>query len=174
MTYRALARLLGRLSMTESDRLPNHQVIRASAALLICNHNQRILVLRTTYKEHWELPGGGVEPGETPAEAAAREGNEELGITITPGRLLCVDYARPRTDRPVSMLHFLFQAPSADQLDIDHITHPPEEIAEHSFATPEQATLLLGPRLGPRCQHALHAAATGGTFYLEDGHLRPA
>lgn len=30
----------------------------------------------------WELPGGRIEPGETPAEAAAREVHEETGIRI--------------------------------------------------------------------------------------------
>ena len=29
----------------------------------------------------WEIPGGGIDPGETPAQAAAREITEETGIT---------------------------------------------------------------------------------------------
>ncbi|HLI02057.1 MAG TPA: NUDIX hydrolase [Acidimicrobiales bacterium] len=152
----------------------SHQVIRASAALLICDRDSNVLVLRTTYKDHWELPGGGVEPDETPADAAAREADEELGLAVRTGRLLCVDYARPRADRPVSMLHFVFEGPPAEQLDLDRITHPADEISGHLWATPEQAIVLLGLRLGPRCRHALRAAATGRTFYLEDGGIRPA
>ena len=31
---------------------------------------------------HWITPGGGVEPGETPAEAAVREVYEETGLRI--------------------------------------------------------------------------------------------
>ena len=34
------------------------------------------------------FPGGRIEPGETPAEAASREMEEELGIWIEPGRFL--------------------------------------------------------------------------------------
>jgi 8-oxo-dGTP pyrophosphatase MutT (NUDIX family) len=32
----------------------------------------------------WDLPGGHVEPAESPADALARELDEELGITVEP------------------------------------------------------------------------------------------
>ncbi len=36
----------------------------------------------------WEFPGGKVEPGESPADALAREIFEELGLVIDVGELL--------------------------------------------------------------------------------------
>lgn len=39
----------------------------------------RILLLRQTYLPGWHFPGGGVEPGETPAASCAREMEEETG-----------------------------------------------------------------------------------------------
>lgn len=36
---------------------------------------------------HWDLPGGGAEPGETPVACALRELYEEFGLRLAPGRL---------------------------------------------------------------------------------------
>ena len=38
---------------------------------------------RRTYPGCWAVPGGHVEPGEKPEQAAVREIREELGVTIT-------------------------------------------------------------------------------------------
>jgi 8-oxo-dGTP pyrophosphatase MutT (NUDIX family) len=63
--------------------------MRASAGLLFIDPlSHKVLMVQTDYKEHWDLPGGMIEPGETPRDAAVRECKEELSINTTAGPLL--------------------------------------------------------------------------------------
>jgi 8-oxo-dGTP diphosphatase len=54
----------------------------------------RVLLVRQTYHregQRWAAPGGWVDRGEDPRQAAVREAYEETGLRITAGRLLEVD-----------------------------------------------------------------------------------
>ena len=60
---------------------------RACGALI---HNNSILMVRHVEptRSYWTLPGGGVEAGESPAEAAVREVWEETSLRVQSVRLL--------------------------------------------------------------------------------------
>lgn len=50
-----------------------------SAALVALWHSGRVLMVFDRYRRSWELPGGSIEPGESPRQAALRELMEESG-----------------------------------------------------------------------------------------------
>ncbi len=55
-------------------------LIESSGKILVCQRKRG-----DTFELMWEFPGGKLKPGESPAEALARELQEELGVTATIG-----------------------------------------------------------------------------------------
>lgn len=57
---------------------------RHEGALVAIYVGQSLLMVRSSYRIEWNLPGGGVRRGETPEAAARRELVEEIGVTAFP------------------------------------------------------------------------------------------
>jgi 8-oxo-dGTP diphosphatase len=141
--------------------------IPASAGALIWDREGRLLILNPTYKSGWTIPGGVVEAdGETPWEACRRETREECGLDLREGRLVCVDFLRPRPDRPGGM-RFLFGCGTFDDEALAGILLQEEEISEYRLAPVDRALPLLSGPVRRRVKAAVKHPRR--LCYLEDG-----
>jgi 8-oxo-dGTP pyrophosphatase MutT (NUDIX family) len=145
---------------------------RMGAGLLVRDGTDRVLLVEPTYKPNWEIPGGAVDADESPRECAIREVREELGIEMTPGRLLVVDYQHPEPERTESMM-FVFDGGIVDAAWSDLISLAHDEVRSWRFVSPDELAELAAFRLRRRLDHALTAVADGHTLYLENGQPHP-
>jgi len=140
--------------------------IPASAGALIFDLSGRLLVLKPTYKGGWTVPGGQMEAnGETPWEACRREVQEETSLILDTGRLVCVDFLRPRPGRPGGM-RFLFDCGALSDETLGAIDLQEDELSEYHLAEMDRAIELLSGPLRRRVRCAIGAV---GAVYLEDG-----
>jgi len=61
---------------------------RLSCGVVILNPDRELLLCHVTGQNHWDLPKGGIDPGETPLQAALRETREEAGLRLDAQALL--------------------------------------------------------------------------------------
>jgi 8-oxo-dGTP diphosphatase len=141
--------------------------VPASAGALLFDADGRLLVLNPTYKRHWTIPGGQLEPdGETPWQACRRETREECGIEVARGRLVCLDFRPPKPPRRPGGLRFVFHCGVVSDEQRRGISLQAEEIAEYRFADLNAAAALLG---APIRRRVLACARADRCVYLEDG-----
>ncbi len=127
-------------------------------AVALVRHEGRLLIGRRgndgPLAGYWEFPGGKVEPGETPAEAAVRECLEETGLAVRvteryPDVVHHYDYGsvhlhffacaadaqqqllppRFRWVTPAELSHYTF--PAANAAMIERLANSPESATGH-------------------------------------------
>lgn len=141
---------------------------RIGAGLVCRDASGRVLLLRPTYKPTWEVPGGVVEAGESPAAAVAREVREELGVALPIGRLLVTDWIPPLPPKTEGLM-FLFDGGVLDPDTTDRFALPADELEEWIFAAPDQLSGHVTDRMARRLKAALLALDADATRYLEAG-----
>jgi 8-oxo-dGTP pyrophosphatase MutT (NUDIX family) len=139
-----------------------------SAGALFFDEQGRLLLVKPTYKDGWEIPGGIVERDESPKQACLREIREELGLDVTLGPLLVIDYLS-RQDRPSDSLQLVFLGGTLSPSTIEAISLPAAELSKHRFLPPDAALGLLRDSLRLRVAGCLRAIGMKQTLLLHDG-----
>ena len=146
---------------------------RAIAQMLIRDADDRVLLCALTYKRDWDLPGGVVEVSESPADAATREVEEELGLDVPAGPLVLADWLPPWGGWDDALC-----------LVFDGGVHPAEvirdavlqrrEIRDAQFLTLDEARERCADFTTRRLESALRSVADGApASYTESGRARP-
>lgn len=147
-----------------NSTLPKKRLI---AHVLLRDALGRVLLCETQFKTDWELPGGIVEPYETPRQGAIREVGEELGIELAVGRLLVVDWMPPYLgwDDAIEMI---FDGGMVAESDLAYWSLQPTEIKRVALVDLTTAADLVTPLAHRRL---VLAASLGPDemAYTEDG-----
>jgi ADP-ribose pyrophosphatase YjhB (NUDIX family) len=99
---------------------------REGADALVRDARGRVLLVRRADDGRWAMPGGWVDPGETPEQAVVREVAEETGLQVSAPRLLHTE------QRPASV-HYTFGC-TLDGGDL----RPSDESLEVAFVWPDE------------------------------------
>lgn len=92
------------------------------AALAVVWSGYHLLLVFDRSRQQWELPGGRIEPGEAPLQAAVRELHEESGLRLP--TLALAGYARFRLATP---LHDEYAAIYAGHVTSRHHNFTPNQ-----------------------------------------------
>lgn len=105
-----------------------HEQVEASGCFL--EHDGKYLfLLRNPHKPQggtWAIPGGKVDAGETPKQAAIREFYEETGVNLTPSAVTFSGDMYVKTDEGKDVLFHVFKA------DTDEVSQVKLSTSEHS------------------------------------------
>ncbi len=152
-----------------ATRMPR-KIIAGGA--LVRDADGRVLFVEPAYKPFLDIPGGIAEPDESPLHACRREVAEELGLTISIGRLLVVDWV-PAHGAWADSLQFVYDGGVLTPDLITAIRLDSAELLSLRFMTLDEATPYLRASKVRRIAQALAALNAGETRYAEFGRHSP-
>lgn len=132
----------------------------SSATLILENTAGQVLIVKANYKPYWTFPGGVIDNGETPLQAAVRETYEEVGITIDPADVAFVAVVNRKSDF-ADTYQFIFKSRLTKQM-LNDITLQATEIDNFLLIT--KADVGTG---GRQYGKVITHWAAGHTGYIE-------
>jgi len=107
--------------------------------VIIKSAEGNILLLKSNYKNTWQLPGGGVDDKESPEFAAVREVKEETGLVISASELT-IKGTIYKADEEILFIVYEFR----EVLDQHaHIQVADNESTAYKFIKPTEALALM-------------------------------
>lgn len=150
--------------------------IRETARGIIIQDNQLLLIRRTRQNDkggvdNWlSIPGGALDPAETPERAVVRELKEELGIIVSADRLLAVQDVPSEAAR-----HTYFFCTTLEGQP--HIVEDSEEYERMQSGIPNtyavEWTNLDNPNLSDQLYWAYKEAYVQFESFIQDGSSAP-
>ena len=140
---------------------------RVAAGALFFDDQDNVLLVKPAYKDGWDIPGGYVEPCETPVEACQREIEEELGLQLPVQRLLVIDWAPSEGEGDKQL--FVFDGGTITRGTKDQINLSRDELVTFTFQPPDTFDDLMPARLARRLRAAITARKSDAVQYLEHG-----
>ena len=148
-----------------ASRLPRKRV---AGGALIRDVDDRILFVVPSYKPYLDIPGGVAEADESPLSACRREVQEEIGLTLSVGRLLVVDWVPAHGVWPDGVM-FVFDGGRLTREECAELKPTDDELVELKLLTFKNAEPLLRPSMARRIDSAVSALSESEPRYLEFG-----
>ncbi|WP_433120710.1 NUDIX domain-containing protein [Micromonospora sp. CA-246542] len=152
-----------------ANEMPTVATPRVAAGALFLDNEGRVLLVHPSYKEHWEIPGGYVEPGESPRAACIREIREELDLSPALGSMLVVDWAP--AEHEGDKLLFIFNGGSLSPEQERDIRFADGELTEWRYVSAESLEGYVPRRLARRIRISIAALKNGTSSYAEHGSV---
>lgn len=108
----------------------------SSAGVAMIRGDGQVLVVKANYKAYWSFPGGIINKGESPLEAAIREVQEEVGVILDANDIQ-FRFVADRTSPRAQTFMFLFETRQS-VIDDATIFIDETEIEEYAFVTKQQ------------------------------------
>jgi len=132
----------------------------SSAGVALYDAQGRVLVVKAHYKKYWSFPGGIIDVGETPRQAAVRETREEVGLPVNVDHLdfrLIVN----RVSDIAQTYQFIFENRVGASV-LNHVLIDNKEIEAYALVTREE--ILHGDKI---YSPSVIAWAKGALGYIE-------
>lgn len=114
------------------NRLIAHSLIEKNEKYLLIKRSEIKRGKKNFYPSYWDIPGGTVEDGELPRQAAIRECQEEVGLKITVDQIIHED---SNVDKDKVFTRLVYRGQLLENSEDLVITLDPQEHTDYRWVT---------------------------------------